>query len=268
MNNINPVSECSIQIADKPMSKRLDDLTGHKFGNLLVIEKAPGRPGNNNTFWIVVCEVCGQQKQVQRPSLLKIKGTGCKQCNHREGKKRELIGKKIDRITVINFIGTDNHEKLLWKVRCDCGAEFEAVTGYIRRRQNAARFACNSCLRKKKDKEWFWSYRIAEMRSNAKSRGLQWALSDEQAQAIMQQSCSYCGSSPTERSRNRQDKDRSMVTVSAGSIDRVDSDLGYSEGNCVPCCDRCNQMKSDLATNDFMDWSQRVYVKHGSEFGA
>ena len=94
------------------MPQLLDDLTGQKFGNLLVIKQAPRRPRSSNTYWMVECVVCGRKKQAQRPSLLKIKGTGCKYCNHREAKKRELIGLRIDRVTVVEFVGEDMHDKL------------------------------------------------------------------------------------------------------------------------------------------------------------
>ena len=244
------------------MPQLLDDLIGQRFGSLRVIARAHQRPGHGSTLWIVECEVCGRRKEMQRGSLFRIKGSGCKHCNHREAKKRELIGQRIDRVTVVDFVGTDKHDKLLWKVRCDCGTEFEWVTSYLRRGQVAGRMACGSCLRKMEDEEWIWSYRIAEMRGNAKTRKLRWALSNERAQAIMEEACSYCGAPPAERSRKRQDKVGSTGKFRAGSIDRVDSNLGYVEGNCVPSCDLCNQMKSDLSVSGFIDLCKRIHAKH------
>ncbi len=260
--------EWSIQPADESMPQLLDDLIGQKFGNLRVIERSPRRPEHSNTYWIVECEVCGRAKAVQRGVLFRIRASGCRHCNHREAKKRELIGQRIDRVTVVDFVGTDKHDKLVWKVRCGCDTEFECVTSYLRARQRTGRFACNTCLRKKEDEKWFWSYRIAEMRSNAKTRKLKWALSDEQARVIMEKACTYCGSPPTERSRNRQDKVRSTVKLRAGSIDRVDSKLGYLKDNCVPSCDLCNRMKSDLTVSGFIDLCERIYAKHGTELSA
>ena len=150
--------------------------------------------------------MCGRQKEMQRGSLFRLKGSGCKFCNHREEKKRALIGQRIDRITVVAFAGANEHGQLGWRVRCDCGIEFECRTSYLRRRQGLGRMACNSCLRKMKNEEYFWSHRVAEMRGNAKKLRLKWELSDQQARAIMEMVCTYCGSPQTERRRIRQDK--------------------------------------------------------------
>lgn len=188
------------------MAKPLSDLTGQRFGTLRVITRAPSVSSQKNSRWTVECETCHHRKEIQRGDLLRLRGTGCRFCNHREDLKRQLIGQKIDRVTVVGFVGADKHHKLLWQVRCDCGAEFNCVTSYLRRRRSAGRFACNSCLRKLEDEAWFWSYRIAEMRSNAKTRGLAWQLSDNHARNLMQSACTYCGSPPIERSRNRQDR--------------------------------------------------------------
>ena len=102
------------------------------------------------------------------------------------------------------------------------------------------------------------------MRSSAKTRKWEWMLSDEDAQAIMEKACTYCGSPPTERNRNRQDKARSTVKGQTGSIDRVNSELGYVNGNCVPSCYRCNQMKSNLTVLNFITLCRSIYTKHGN----
>ena len=44
--------------------------------------------------------------------------------------------------------------------------------------------------------------------------------------------CNYCG-----------DK--------SNSLDRIDSKIGYTLENCVPCCKLCNTMKWDLSVKDF-----------------
>lgn len=42
-------------------------------------------------------------------------------------------------------------------------------------------------------------------------------------------------------------------------IDRVDSSLGYTVDNVVPCCKLCNQAKNNLSKQEFVDWVKRVY---------
>jgi hypothetical protein len=42
-------------------------------------------------------------------------------------------------------------------------------------------------------------------------------------------------------------------------IDRIDSSIGYVEGNIVPCCKACNMAKNTMGQDEFMLWVERVY---------
>jgi hypothetical protein len=44
--------------------------------------------------------------------------------------------------------------------------------------------------------------------------------------------------------------------------DRVDNNIGYLKSNIVPCCDICNYMKSDLATEQWVKHIERVLIRH------
>jgi hypothetical protein len=41
-------------------------------------------------------------------------------------------------------------------------------------------------------------------------------------------------------------------------IDRMNSDLGYIEGNMVPCCGICNITKMDYSAEEFISRAYRV----------
>ncbi len=41
-------------------------------------------------------------------------------------------------------------------------------------------------------------------------------------------------------------------------IDRVDSSVGYSMNNCIPCCKVCNWSKTNQSVGEFLAWAQRV----------
>jgi len=45
------------------------------------------------------------------------------------------------------------------------------------------------------------------------------------------------------------------------SIDSVDNELGYIEGNLAICCHRCNSLKSDILTYDEMREFGQKYIK-------
>jgi hypothetical protein len=82
---------------------------------------------------------------------------------------------------------------------------------------------------------------------NAKHKDRNFDLSEADFIAITQQPCVYCG----EYSDTYNDE-------LFNGIDRIDSDLGYSINNCVPCCATCNRMKMDLDVNDWIGKMKQI----------
>jgi 5-methylcytosine-specific restriction endonuclease McrA len=88
-------------------------------------------------------------------------------------------------------------------------------------------------------------YKFSAYRNMAKGRDLPFMLSFEEFESFWQKSCFYCGDG-----------------IDTVGIDRVDSDLGYTMQNCVPCCRSCNQAKNDLSQNEFFDMCMKVVMRH------
>jgi 5-methylcytosine-specific restriction endonuclease McrA len=42
-------------------------------------------------------------------------------------------------------------------------------------------------------------------------------------------------------------------------LDRIDSNLGYSVANCVPCCTKCNYAKGNMTLLEFKEWLSKAY---------
>ena len=78
----------------------------------------------------------------------------------------------------------------------------------------------------------------AKYRSSVKKRD--YTLEEEEALEILKSDCVYCGSS-----------------ISIG-FDRVDSNIGYTKDNVVPCCTTCNMMKMDMVTEDWMNQMRKI----------
>ena len=76
---------------------------------------------------------------------------------------------------------------------------------------------------------------------SARSRNLEWSLSDVVALALFQMPCYYCNS-----------------RESLNGIDRLDNTQGYAVENCVPCCTRCNFGKCDLSEEEFLKMCLKV----------
>ncbi len=91
-------------------------------------------------------------------------------------------------------------------------------------------------------------------RSGARRRGLQFDLTAPQFDALIVQACHYCGAPPS-ATHGKKGKREPVI---ANGIDRLDSALGYSPANCVPCCRTCNMAKMATPYADFVAWVLRA----------
>jgi hypothetical protein len=82
---------------------------------------------------------------------------------------------------------------------------------------------------------------------------------------MSQKDCFYCGSEPNNRQNSQKDdpnasqfaKDNGEFVYNG--LDRIDSNLGHTLQNCVPCCKICNWAKSDHSIDDFKKWVKVAY---------
>lgn len=100
------------------------DLTGQRYGKLVVVEKAePRQVGNRKRlFWNCVCD-CGNTACVSGEHLRSghTKSCGCKITDF---SGEDLSGEKFGRLTVISFaeiIKSGNGRRYMWNCQCDCG---------------------------------------------------------------------------------------------------------------------------------------------------
>ncbi len=78
------------------------------------------------------------------------------------------------------------------------------------------------------------AYRYNEYRYNAKVRTIPFELTLEEFKWVISFPCSSCGESSE------------LI-----GVDRIDSNYGYSFGNCQSMCGACNYMKSDYSEEEF-----------------
>ncbi len=91
-----------------------------------------------------------------------------------------------------------------------------------------------------------------DYKMSAKRRGFEFALSKDVLAAITQSDCFYCGVQPSRIVRH-------YSAFRWNGIDRTDNVKGYVEGNVVPCCGPCNEMKSDKSREEFLRLVAAVY---------
>lgn len=106
--------------------RQAEDLTGQRFGELLVISRAPNR--NGRVCWNCRCD-CGQEHiaSAQELKVGKCKSCGCKR---RKGRKYyvDLAGQQFGQLTALYPTQRRSPKgSVYWHCRCSCGNETEVT---------------------------------------------------------------------------------------------------------------------------------------------
>ncbi len=220
----------------------LIDLTGKKFGKYKVIKYL------GNSKWKCVCS-CGGIVIKQGSDLKSGHNKMCIKCRRKYGGQkpiRDISGMQFSRWTVLNKISRRNNGgSVLWKCRCKCKrigyhTSQSLISGNSK--------GCPKCAiyRVSSPEAAFMSlYRV--YRAGARRRGMSWRLSIKQFRNLTQQKCYYTSLPPSSICR------RNGREYIYNGIDRINSKLGYSVDNCVPCVGIINRMKMNMPYSTFID---------------
>jgi hypothetical protein len=170
---------------------------------------------------------------------------------------QNIAGKRFGRLVAIRDAGASNSGGRIWLCKCDCGGSTNTCVGYL----NIGKTKSCGCLQKEAASLFGVSRRkpgaafrrlFQDYKGNAKKGSREFSLTEEQFRSMTQSLCFYCGRVPT------QIKTTSGETYLYNGLDRVNSAKGYSESNSVPCCWVCNQMKSTLSQEVFLQAAKRI----------
>lgn len=187
---------------------------------------------------------------------------------------KNLVGVKFGRLTVIE----DSDERtscgeIKYKCLCDCGnysitARSELISGratscgcYWRERIKESRASlkgkpCNPNRKYITNEDRYAHYVFRHIKQRAKTDNIKFTLNFEQVENLIQSKCYYCNSDKS--NTYKVPKFSIAYEYKYNGIDRIDSNLGYEDGNVVPCCKWCNQAKSTMSQTDFYNWVQRI----------
>lgn len=98
-----------------------------------------------------------------------------------------------------------------------------------------------------------------EYRGNARKRGILFELDFNSFDSLITSNCSYCGEKPTNSTRASRRIHKGQPPLYYNGVDRINSNLGYSVNNCVPCCSKCNLMKNVFSTEEFISHIHKIY---------
>jgi len=115
---------------------RAADLTGQRFGQLVVIERAGANSGGNATWWCQ-CD-CGNTTRTVGTDLRQgdSKTCGCaaaqRMHQRHEERRTDLTGQRFGRLVVIEYAGLNSYPRATWLCRCECGVEITVASHHLK----------------------------------------------------------------------------------------------------------------------------------------
>lgn len=173
-----------------------------------------------------------------------------------------VAGKRFGFLEAVCIDGEkDKHGAYLYLCKCDCGNTTRARKSQL---ESGAKQSCGckmreligNGVRKHTPEHGAFLRHISSYKRGATKKGVDFLLTDDEFKNIVGLPCFYCGADPVvvESYVNRSNG----FPYSTNGIDRVDSGVGYVNGNVVPCCPRCNFAKGKLAAESFIKMCEMV----------
>lgn len=168
------------------------------------------------------------------------------------------IGHKIGNLIVSDW----NKKKAYYTFTCTCGKTFIGTAQTIKFKVNqlkeigftGCKVCTNSHRRKSLTDEQLFHAVFGLYRNGANRRkSVPFQITLEEAIPLFKANCHYCGDAP----ENVVKIGKRIVTYQG--IDRIDSTLGYTSTNVVPCCKKCNYAKHVLSYTEFITHVKKIY---------
>lgn len=243
-----------------------NDLAGVRNGYITAIRPTGAKHKDGSYIWLMRCD-CGKEFERAASRFRRAISCGCAMmANSGQFEAQSLEGLTVNDCTAIapTELRTSGGY-IIWRVRCNlCNEEFERPSYALLRKTIS-----HMCP------EW-WAIHgherktgrppipnsgahvnglFSHYRQAAKQRGIPFTLTKDDARALFEGNCAYCGVQP---SNNWSDKNLAGEYVWNG-IDRVDNSLGYTLDNCVSCCTACNFAKGSRSAEEFKQWIWNAY---------
>lgn len=222
---------------------------GDKFGKLEIISDSP-KNNRKETMWCCKCE-CGKIKNIKQYNLIKgkTKSCGCVKTGTQRRNKHK-IGKYNDYLEITKIEWSEKYRCPLLHYKCICGN--------IGKSHKRLRTSCG-CMQKRVDfgyhqeiRQSYWNSII----SQAKQRNFDFSITIEYIWELFIRQNRKCKLTGVEIFFNGCDTGKSLRTA---SLDRIDSNKGYVEGNVQWVHKKVNKLKMDLEEKELLYWSKLIY---------
>lgn len=187
--------------------------------------------------YVIKCLKCGYEKEISQGHF--TDNHTCQGCKH-----IKYNGSIINHYKILNWVKTEKG-KSYYKVECLNCNKISVKDMYSIK---TTKF-CNGCRSVTKDPGI--NLLLRNYKSSAKKRNYSFELTPEQFENLIKSDCYYCGSKSELRHFKTYGSSEFGINLPYNGIDRFDNTKGYTINNCVPCCGKCNIMKSTMSFTDF-----------------
>lgn len=175
---------------------------------------------------------------------------------------------QIYNLTIIDNTPIYKNKKQYLLCKCICGAIKEIRKDSLFDKRENKRIKSCGCKqnlnrhKKPKSEDSMYNLLYRNCKCSSRYRNLKFSLSLHEHKSLVIQNCYYCGSSPTINQRVGKNGKLVGTPIPYNGIDRINSDVGYTLENCVPCCPMCNKMKMEQSTDEFMKKLLEIFNTH------
>lgn len=201
-------------------------------------------------LWKCRCLLCNKIFIASTQSINKRKSCGCLTTY------LDVSGQRFGRLIAIKSHKNPkvrHKDTYYWECQCDCGKNTLVSIGNLR---SGAVKSCG-CLSRDTNQiepgKAAANRVFATYKQGAKVRKIQFKITFEDFIRLTNKICNYCGCKPGTIQKGR---NGSFIY---NGLDRVNSTIGYTLDNVVPCCIQCNRAKHTMTVEEFYNFIKRVY---------
>lgn len=228
------------------MERKRVNLIGKRYGKGVVTELIKNnRP--KGLLWKLICD-CGKEYQsyTRHLNFRSVKSCGCL-------KSSNLIGQQFGYGTVIDKTNKRIDRKIVWKLICKCGKEYEASTVAIKSNNTKS---CGCMLHQACCGDISGTF-YSQIRKGARERKLEFNVTIQDLWNLYLKQDKICALSGVplfiQKSAKLHNKGQS-----SGSLDRIDSSKGYIIGNIQWVHKKINVMKHIMTNEELLDWCKKI----------
>lgn len=218
----------------RKLSGRCQDLTGQRFGKLIVLEFAGLYPSSFNTMWRCRCD-CGNETVAVAGRLKNgsVASCGCLRSEVKLGSGVDLTGQRYGRVLVLGRgpqRRSEASQGATWHCRCDCGREMPAVA-----QQNLTGGRTTSCGCSRRREGGMVSHGYSKLPGYT-----QWATIKQRCHNPSSAAYRRYGAKGIRMCQRWQsfpwfNEDMGPRPSNFHSVDRIENSRGYDCGSCDDC---------------------------------